>query len=376
MFSIGIIGVGHMGQVHLRAFQALSDVNVVAISARSAARLRQVGEEFGVSARYTDYREMLLQPGLDAVAVCTPTASHAEITLAAARAAKHVLCEKPMAVSYLDAVAMVRECARAGVNLAVCSGRARAGIYPVVGDITQARVSVDELGQLFYAKVSGPWRFRGRPGIDVLKKAAWYREARSGGGGVLMDLGVYSLDLLQYMTGDLEPVAVSAAVFQGVGGGHSAFGYDVEEHAALLLRSSAGWVATVELANASHIGRDDAFSLVLCGTRGTLRLRSRAFGSAATLSVSSAVASTALLPDDSARRDLPGLRTCTVDLPPPSIDMFAEFVTSCLERRAPLMSGDAGLRVMQIVRLAYLSAAAGRETEFGELLDPARTGDT
>jgi predicted dehydrogenase len=94
------------------------------------------------------------------------------------------------------------------------------------------------------------------------------------------------------------------------------------------------------------------------------------FGSAATLSVSSRDSDTALLPDDGVRRDLSGLRTCTVDLPPAPTDMFADFVASCLERRAPVMSGDAALGVMQIVRLAYLSAAAGREATFAELRAP------
>jgi predicted dehydrogenase len=372
--GIGMIGPGYIGRVQLRSFQAIPGASVVAIAARTRATAERVGEEFGIVRRYTDYRELLRLPEVQAVSICTPVDSHAEITLAAARAGKHVLCEKPMATTYADAKAMADACADAGVNLAICSGRARSGLYPLTGDVSAARVLVPQLGDLYYARVSGPWRFRGRPGLDILPDSQWFLDSRLAGGGVLSDLGCYSIDLLLHLTGDPPPVAVSAATFRGIGDQPLGIRYDVEEHASLFVRFAGGLVAFFEMANASHVQRDDSFSLLLCGSQGALGLEGIPFRAGAKVSLASAVPDRTAVPIDDLFlvRDQPGLQRCEWDLPPAPTTMFEDFVRACEEGRAPSASGDAGLKVMQVITMAYLSAAEGREVTTAELARASR----
>jgi len=364
--GVGIIGPGYIGRAHLRAFRTHPGVSVVAIAARSRETAECVGEEFGIARRYSDYRGLLALPEIHAVSICTPVGTHAEITLAAARAGKHVMCEKPMATTYADAEGMVAACARADVRLSVLSGRARSGLYPLSADVAVARALVPRLGDLYYARVSGPWRFRGRPGIDILPDSRWFLDARLAGGGVLCDLGCFAIDLLLYLAGDPQPVAVSGATFRGIGDQPSGVRYDVEEHASLFVRFESGLVASFEMANASHVERDDSFSLLLCGSRGALELRGVPFTPG--ISVSLAVESRerrVITGDDI--RDQPGMERCTWDLPQPPRTMFEDFVSACEGGRAPLASGDAGLKVMRILSMAYLSASRGHEAGIDDL---------
>lgn len=98
--KIGIIGCGWAGgALHLPALQSLSDSEVVALADIDQGRLNQVGDKFRIKSRYTDFRNLVEDKDVEAVAVCVPASSHAEIALAALDAGKHVLVEKPLALS-------------------------------------------------------------------------------------------------------------------------------------------------------------------------------------------------------------------------------------------------------------------------------------
>src|ERR1051325_8287436 len=94
-FRVGIIGTGFGAAVHVPAFKAADDFEVVAIVSRHRQNAERVARENGVAWFSDDYREMLERPDVDVVSVAVPGSLHREIVLAAAAAGKHVLCEKP-----------------------------------------------------------------------------------------------------------------------------------------------------------------------------------------------------------------------------------------------------------------------------------------
>src|SRR2546423_14332388 len=102
-----VLGTGFMGRVHTEGIRRLGNVEVIAIAASSAEKAQKFGEEVSVSRTTGDYRELLKDPEIDAVHVCTPNALHFPMAMAAMDAGKHVLCEKPLATSVDEARQLV-----------------------------------------------------------------------------------------------------------------------------------------------------------------------------------------------------------------------------------------------------------------------------
>ncbi|MEM2110455.1 MAG: Gfo/Idh/MocA family oxidoreductase, partial [Candidatus Bathyarchaeia archaeon] len=332
--------------------------------------LKSVASEYGIDNAFTDYHDLLDMAEVEAVSICTPTAFHAQPTIDAAKAGKHVLCEKPMAMNYKEAKKMVAACDKTGVKLGICSARARTGSYPINGDIDLARSYMQRLGKIYYTSMSGPSRFRGRPGLDILKDSKWFLDSSKAGGGVLADLGCYSLDLLLYLMNNPQPVAVSALTFKGVGKEMKIKEtYDVEEHASLFIRFNEGFATTFDIANAFNIWRDDLWrdnllTLTILGTEGGLKLEGDlASGRVTFCTEQEEIAE----PSDATARERRGRRAISVDLPPSKRNIHEDFVAACLENRLPATPGKEGLKIMQITSMAYMSAKLGREVTLRDL---------
>lgn len=117
--GIGIIGCGRISESHLQGIAKLPDVQPVCMADVNAEAAQARAEQYGAPKWVTDYHELLALPEVDAVVVCVPTFLHAEIVCAAAAAGKHVLCEKPIAMTMADAVRMTEACAAADVRFMV-----------------------------------------------------------------------------------------------------------------------------------------------------------------------------------------------------------------------------------------------------------------
>src|SRR5688572_17903332 len=112
---IGVAGVGFGSAVHIPAFQS-EGLDVVAVCSRRAERAEETAQRFGIERTFTDYDEMLQLDGLDAVSIATPPALHHEMSLAALRAGKHVICEKPFALNTAQALEMRQAAAASGLT--------------------------------------------------------------------------------------------------------------------------------------------------------------------------------------------------------------------------------------------------------------------
>lgn len=199
---IGVVGAGNIAvNAHLPAYKECDNVEVVAICDLDADRAKEAAEKFGIPASYGSVEDMLANTELDAVDICTWNNGHAPVCIAAAKAGKHVVCEKPMAMSLADAKAMEAAVKEAGVTFML----AVPGRFNTQNMYVREMLEAGELGDVYYAKVANIRR-RGTP-------SGWFTDKKTSGGGPVIDIGVHSIDAAWYLMGTPKPTRVSAQVF-------------------------------------------------------------------------------------------------------------------------------------------------------------------
>jgi predicted dehydrogenase len=187
----GVLGCGAIGQRgHIPGFQS-AGVEVVAVCDTNLARAQSVAKEMHVARAYADYKELLADKDVDVVSVGLPNALHAPVTIAALEAGKHVLCEKPFAVSSALAEQMIETSQRCGKLLSInqhmrFEGSSRAMREAVVAG---------RLGRVYLADVR-MIRSAGIPGFG-----SWFTNKDMAGAGALFDIGVHMLDLAMFLLG-------------------------------------------------------------------------------------------------------------------------------------------------------------------------------
>jgi predicted dehydrogenase len=200
-----ILGAGMIADYHRAAIAAHAPAAaLVAVGHHHPARFAELRDRFGVPC--LPVAEILADPGVDAVCICTPSGEHAPQTIAAANAGKHVLVEKPMALSLPEADAMIAACDHAGVRLGVVLQRRFDPIYQRL----HAAIAARALGTLTLGAVTIPY-FRPQSYYD---SAAWRGTWALDGGGVLMNQGIHLVDLLVWFLGDPTAVQARAATLQ------------------------------------------------------------------------------------------------------------------------------------------------------------------
>lgn len=243
--NIGLIGAGLIARdQHYPAWRRIPFTRVLAVADSSADALIPFGEE-QVPLRFTDYRELLADERIDVVDVCVPSGLHAEVALAALRAGKHVLVEKPMATNRADAEAMLRVARDAGRKLMVAQ-HLRFGAA-----VQQLRKYLDRhpLGDVYYAR--GQWlrrrRLPARPGFTLRQLS---------GGGAIYDLGIHMFDLTWWMMGCPRPVTVTGGMFdhlsrrEDLGSEWGQWDHtqvEVDDFAAGMIRFESGAIMSLEV---------------------------------------------------------------------------------------------------------------------------------
>jgi len=203
---IGLIGAGNIAQnSHIPAYLKQNDAEIVAVCDLKLDRAKEVADKYGIKHAVGSIKELVAIDEVDAVSVCTWNNAHAEAAIAAANAGKHVLCEKPMAMTVAEAEAM-KEAAEKN-NIVFMMGftnRFRAD-SKVIKEIAQS----GKLGEIYYAK-AGWFRRRGTP-------LGWFTDLSKSGGGPVIDIGVHAIDLTWYFMGKPRPVSVSACTYDKIG---------------------------------------------------------------------------------------------------------------------------------------------------------------
>lgn len=197
----GLIGTGRIANDRiLPGINAYSGNKLIAVVSRDQARADTFAKKFGAQHAYTSYADMLRNPAVTVVAIETPNVLHAEQAVAAARAGKHVFCDKPMATNLADAERVVRECEQAGVKLGV---NFHNRFKPCFIE-TKRIVDSGEIGEVLLIQVESS------PGAHpVSTSASWRVDPAMAGLGTTMSIGVHVYDILRYILSS-EVVEVSA----------------------------------------------------------------------------------------------------------------------------------------------------------------------
>jgi len=195
MVRVGIAGLGGMGSTHARAYAALPNVQLVAGADPLPEQRESFAEQFGAKV-YEDHREMIRAECLDVVSICLPTDLHSESAVSAAQAGRHVLCEKPMALSLEQCDAMLAAAQEAGTLLMVAQVLR---FWPEYARIKELADS-GRLGRMLSVSAA---RIGGRP-----RPPSWFAEPARSGGAVL-DLHIHDIDFIGCLLG--RPKVVSAA---------------------------------------------------------------------------------------------------------------------------------------------------------------------
>ena len=313
---LAVIGCGAAARrLHLPGFRA-AGADVVCFASRTLASAEAAAAEWGSGEATDDWRAATRRDDVDGIAVCTPNALHAEMTIAAARAGKHVLVEKPLAPTLAEADRMIAAAAGAGVRL-VPAHNARFA-PPIVA--AREAVASGRLGEVISFRIA--W---GNAGPEAWSpEAAWFRDPAHSGGGALMDLGVHAVDVAAHLLVD-RIVEVSAFVGPK----------PIEDLAQVLVRTERGSLGSVHVSWRAVPGSEH--QLTLHGTAATLH-----FDDATPPVVRSAEGSEAL------------------PMPEPAAEPYAGFVRAAADPRAavPVTAAD-GRAAVAVVEAAYRSARTG-----------------
>ena len=194
MFGIGIIGCGKIAQVrHIPEYEANKDSQLLGFYDINLERAKELAKKHGGTA-YATVEELLANPAIDAVSICAANVAHAELTIEALEAGKHVLCEKPMAVTLEQCEAMVATSVRTGKSVMIAQNQR----------LTKAHLKAKELvasgaiGKVLTFRTTfghgGPETWSVDPG-----KNTWFFDKTKAAMGAMADLGIHKTDVIQYV---------------------------------------------------------------------------------------------------------------------------------------------------------------------------------
>ncbi|AGX03120.1 NADH-dependent dehydrogenase [Bacillus sp. NRRL B-14911] len=336
---VGIIGAGGIAQSrHIPALLTLSELaSVEAICDIHEETARLTAEKFGVPHAFGDYQDML--EIVDAVVICTPNRYHAEISVAALKAGKHVLCEKPMAITAEECEEMIKASKKSGKQLAI------AYHYRFMKEARAAKkvIEENEIGQPIVARAKA-LRRRKVPGWGV------FTNKELQGGGAMIDYGCHFLDLALWLLGSPEPVEVTGTAYNQLSrmedqvnlwGDYDHQTIEVEDHVTAYIRFANGasllfetsWMANIKndeesLGISGLTGGIDVFPFQLNQLKNGMLLNSEA-------------------------EWLPGEED-------PGIPQARNFLNSCLGKEQLIVKPEEALRVSKIIDAIYKSSETGK----------------
>lgn len=339
VLKIGIIGCGKIAQVrHLPEYAANENAEVVAYFDKTEKRAEALAEKYG-GAVYGSYSELLENNEIDAVSVCVANHLHAEVTLEALKAGKHVLVEKPMAMSVEDCEAMVAMADKVGKKLVVghnqlltpAHKRAKELIDEgIIGDILTFRTTFGHGGPETWSIEPGP--------------GTWFFSKEAAVLGVMADLGVHKTYMIQYLTGQriVEATAKFSTLHKKDASGTP---IEVEDNALCIFGMENGIMGTMTASWTYYAAEDN--STVLYGTKGMMRIYD---DSKYSLVVT-------LQDGETISFDLEGIQTNDSQTKSGVIDVFVDTI---LQDQETELSGRKALDTMRAVFAALESAEQKR----------------
>jgi predicted dehydrogenase len=256
--SIGfaVVGYGVIGKHHCKAVTQAEGAELVAVCDTDSQAARSGGEEHGVPG-YTSLHDLFTNSDVDVVNVCVPTGVHAEVGIAAARAGKHVVCEKPLDVNLEKADALIRTCRHHGVKLASIFQRR---LHPLSRRVKEA-VDSGRLGRIVYADIHLYW-YRTPEYYAGGRPPNWRGTFAMDGGGACMNQGIHSIDFIQWIAGPVRSVVAKVGTFT-----HA---IEAEDVGTATIQFVNGALGNITCATSAYPGLTNDFHLL--GERGSIVL--------------------------------------------------------------------------------------------------------
>ena len=342
MINIGIIGCGKIAQVrHIPEYAENPDVKLAAFFSPNRARAQEQADKYGGKV-YDTAEALLADPDIDAVSICAANYAHAELSMQALNAGKHVLCEKPMATTLADCEAMV-ECAKKNGKFLMIGHNQRLAKAHM-----EAKRLIDEglIGDIITFRTSfghgGPETWSISPGKNV-----WFFDKKKAAMGVMADLGVHKTDLIQYLTGQ-RVVRTTARLVTLDKRGEDGELIGVDDNAVCIYEMSGGAFGTMT-ASWTYYGAEDN-STVLYGTKGIMRIYDDPAHSIVVK----------LADGQEQVYDVEQIQTNDNQTKSGVIDLWVD----CLKNnRAPEISGESALCAMRAVFASIESSQTGKTVE-------------
>ena len=336
--KVGIIGCGKIAQVrHIPEYAANPHAEVYGFYDINLARAEALAKQYGGKA-FASYEELLADPEIEAVSVCAANHVHAEITVAALKAGKHVLCEKPMAVTLEECEAMVATAKESGKYLMIGQNQRLAKAHAKAKEL----IEQGAIGKVLTFRTifghGGPETWSIDPGSNV-----WFFDKTKAAMGAMADLGIHKTDMIQYVLGSkiVKTQAVLTTLDKKDATG-SLIG--VDDNAICIYQMENGIIGTMTASWTYYAAEDN--TTVIYGTKGELRLYDDPKYSVQQINA------------DGTRIDYQIDQIQTNDNQTASgiIDLFVD----CLvQKKAPEISGENVLHAMKAVFASIESSAKG-----------------
>ncbi|HWR24347.1 MAG TPA: Gfo/Idh/MocA family oxidoreductase [Feifaniaceae bacterium] len=343
MINIGVIGCGKIAQTrHLPEYAANPAVRLYGLYDLNAERTQALAEQYGAKA-FSSYQELLDDPAIDAVSVCTANASHCEVTLAALKKGKHVLCEKPMATTLAECKEMVEAAKKSGKFLMIGHNQRLARAHARAKEL----IVQGEIGEIVTFRTTFG---HGGPETWTIDPAnVWFFDKKLAAFGAMADLGIHKTDLIQFLTGQrvAEVSAYLGTLDKRLQNGEL---IGVDDNAICIYRMSGGAVGTMT-ASWTYYGAEDN-STVLYGTNGVMRIYDDPNYSIAVIKKNG----------ERILYDIDRIQTNDNQTSSGVIDLW---VDSLVNNKAPEISGEEAYSAMRAVFAAMESAQTGRRVTIG-----------
>jgi predicted dehydrogenase len=339
--KVAILGAGFITDIHMESYHRfIPEADVVACYARNAEKAKTFAEKYQIAQWFDDIDKLIAESGCEVVDICLPNYLHAEATIKAAKAGKHVIIEKPLAVTLEEADEMIAVCKANNVKLMYAEELCFAPKYE------RARHLVKEgaVGEIYMLKQgekhSGP-------------HSDWFYDINFSGGGVIMDMGCHALGWFRWMLDNAKPKSVYASMSTVLHKGRT----KGEDNSVIIVEFENGVTAVAENSWAKHGGMDDRCEIH--GLGGVIYADLFMGNAAVTYS-----------------RDGYGYAMEKSDTTQGwSFTIFEEafnqgyphelkhFIDCVQNSKTPLVTGEDGRAVLELIYAAYASAGAGKKIE-------------
>jgi len=340
--KVGIIGCGKIAQVrHIPEYAANPHAEVYGFYDINLARAEELAKKYGGKA-FDSYEELLADPAIEAVSVCAANHAHAEISIAALKAGKHVLCEKPMAISLEECEAMVAAAKESGKYLMIGQNQRLAKAHSKAKEL----IEQGAIGKILTFRTifghGGPETWSIDPGSNV-----WFFDKTKAAMGAMADLGIHKTDMIQYVLGT-KIVKTQAALTTLDKRDATGNLIGVDDNAICIYQMENGIIGTMTASWTYYAAEDN--TTVIYGTKGELRLYDDPKYSVQQINA------------DGTRIDYQIDQIQTNDNQTASgiIDLFVE---SLVEKKEPEISGENVLHAMKAVFASIESSAKGCAVE-------------